>query len=148
MFSGRLNWLAPLPKLPKVVWLLQLVLPALGRAQTEMRRLRVSATQAVSVSPETATPVGLLNWFGPMPLLPKVVWLLQVVLLALGRAQVAMRWLPVSATQAVSVSLETAMPIGLKNWLGPVPKLPKVVWLVQVVLLMFGRVQMEMRWLV
>src|SRR5262245_62161911 len=107
--------------------------------QTAMRLLFVSATQTVFSFAATATLNGKVNWFGPSPSLPKVVWGVQM---PPAFVQMAMRWWAVSATQAVCPSAATATPVGPRNWLGPSPKLPKVVWALQAPPTF---VQMEMR---
>src|SRR5436853_533011 len=104
-----------------------------------MRLLAESATHTVCSSRATATPVGLPNRPGPVPLLPKVVWLDQLPPVFV---QTEMRLLAASATHTVCPSPATATPVGLPNWPGPVPLLPKVVWLVQV---LPDLVQTEMR---
>ena len=123
--------LAPEPYVPKVVWLAHAVLPAFGRAHTEMRLFLWSATQAVSPSAETDTPVGNTKLLAPVPVVPKVVWLTHAVLPAFGRVHTEMRLLRRSATHAVSPSAETNTPVGPLKLLASAPFVPKVVWLTQ-----------------
>ena len=84
-------------------------------AQIEMRLLFWSATQTVLSSSATAASAGKLNWLGPEPVVPKVAWLVQTVLVALGRVQIETRFDRRTATHAVRPSSETATPSGSFN---------------------------------